>query len=47
MNILFKNKYERKRRRCDRIIHKAMRISADIHEINKKFTVTVQQKKRM
>ena len=30
--------------RCDRNIHKAMTIPVDIHEINKRFTVTVQPK---
>ena len=44
MNILFKTKDVRKRKLCDRKIHKAMRIPIDIHETNKKFTVTVQPK---
>ena len=44
MNMLFKTKDERKISRCDRNIHKAMRIPVDIHEWNKKFTVTVQPK---
>ena len=44
MNILFKIKYVRKRRRCDRKIHKAVRVPVDVHERNKKFTVTVQPK---
>ena len=42
--MLFKTDSVRKIRRCDRKIHKAMIIPVDIHEINKKFTVTVQQK---
>ena len=44
MNMLFKTKDEIKRRICDGNIHKAMRIPVDIHEINKRFTVTVQPK---
>ena len=44
MNMLFKTKDEIKRRRFDRNIHKAMRIPVDIHETNKKFTITVQPK---
>ena len=42
--MLFETKDVRKRRRCDRKIHKDMRIPVDIHERNKKFTVTVQLK---
>ena len=44
MNMLFKTLDERKRRRCDRNIHKAMIIPVYINEGNKKITVTVQQK---
>ena len=32
MNILIKTKDERKISRCDRNIHKAMRIPVDIHQ---------------
>ena len=42
MNTLFKTNDEIKRRRCDKIIHKAMRITVDIHQTNKKFSITVQ-----
>ena len=42
MNMLFKTKAVRKIRIRDRKIHKAMRITLDIHEKNIKFTVTVQ-----
>ena len=42
MNMLFKTKDEINRRRCDRNIHKTMRIPVDIHDTNKRFTVTVQ-----
>ena len=41
---MFKTVKERKRRRCDIIIHNAIRILVDIHETNKKFSVTVQPK---
>ena len=44
MNILFKTKYERKIKRCDRNVQKAMIIPVDIHETNKKFPVTGQPK---
>ena len=44
MNLLFKTNDERKRRICDRNIHKAMIIPVEIHEINKEFTVTIQPK---
>ena len=44
MGMLFKTKDERKRKRYDINIHKAMRIPVYIHETNKKFTVTVQPK---
>ena len=42
--MLFKTEDERKRRRCDRKIHKATRIHVEIHEINKSFTVINQPK---
>ena len=42
MNRLFKTDGERNRRRCGKIIHKAMRIPVDIHKTNKKFSITVQ-----
>ena len=42
--MLFKNKDEINRKRCDRKTHKDMIITVDINEINKKFTVTVQPK---
>ena len=42
MNMLFKTKDVRKRSRCDRKIHKSMRILVDIHERNRKFSVTIQ-----
>ena len=44
MNMLFKTKCEIKRRRCDINIHKAMILPVDIHETNKKITITVQPK---
>ena len=44
MNKLFKTSDEKKRRRCDKSIHKDMRIPGDIHQTNKKFAVTVQPK---
>ena len=47
INMLFNTKDERKRSRCDRKIHKAMRITVDIHERNKNFAVTVQPKQYM
>ena len=40
----FKTKNVRNRRICDRKIHKAMIIPVEIHEENKKFTVTFQPK---
>ena len=43
MNILFNTKDERNRKRCDRNIHKSMRITVDNHETKKNSTVTVQQ----
>ena len=43
-NKLFKTNDEIKIRRCDKSIHKAMRISAYIHQTNKKFSVKVQPK---
>ena len=44
MNILFKTKNVRKSSRCDIKIYKAMRIPFEIHEINKRFIVTIQPK---
>ena len=44
MNTLFKTNDERKRRIFDRSIHKAMIIIVDVHQTNKKFSVTVQPK---
>ena len=44
MYMLFKTKDVRKRRKFDRKIHKAVRITVDINEKNKRFTVTVQPK---
>ena len=44
MNMLFKNKYERKRKIYDRNLYNAMRIPTYIHETNKKFTVIIQPK---
>ena len=44
MNKSFKNNDERKRKICDKSIHKGMRIPVDIHHNNKKFSVTVQPK---
>ena len=44
MNTLFNTNDERKRKICDKIIHKAMIIPVDIHQTNKKFSVTVQPK---
>ena len=44
INMLFKAKYERKIKRGDRNIHKAMSIFVDIHQKNKKFTVIFQPK---
>ena len=44
MNLLFINNNERKRRRCDKNIHKAIQIPVDIYQINKSFFVTVQPK---
>ena len=38
--MLFNNYYERKIRSCDKSIHKAMIIPADINKTNKKFFVT-------
>ena len=43
-NTLFKANDERKRRRYDKITHKAMRIPVDINQTNKKFSITVQPK---
>ena len=44
MNMLFKTNSVRKRRICDRKIHKALIIPVEICETNKKFTVKVQPK---
>ena len=41
---MFNPKYERKRRMFDKRIHEDMRIPVDIHQTNKKFSVTVQPK---
>ena len=43
-NMLFKTKYERKLSISDKKTHKATRITIEIHERNKKFTVAVQPK---
>ena len=42
--MLFKNKNGIKRGKCDRNIHKAMRINFNIYQTNKKLFVTVNQK---
>ena len=42
LNMLFKTKDVIKISRCDRKIHKSIRIPVEVHEINKRFTVTVQ-----
>ena len=44
MNTLFENMNERKRRRYDNYIHKAMKINVDIYQGTKKFFVSVQPK---
>ena len=44
LNMLFKTNDERKRRICDKIIHKATRITVKIHQTNKEFCVVVQLK---
>ena len=44
MNTLFKTNDERKRRRCDKSIHKVMRNPVEIHKTKKKFSVTFQTK---
>ena len=44
MNTLFKNTNERKIRRCDKNIHKAMKICVEIYQRIKQFFVTVQPK---
>ena len=41
---LFNTDDERKRRRCDRSIHRNMGINAYINQTNKNFSVTVQPK---
>ena len=46
MNTLFKTNYNIKKIYiCDKSIHEAMRITSDIHQTNKQFSVTVQPKK--
>ena len=42
--MLYKTNDERKRVICDKSIHKYMIISVDVHQTNKKFSVTVQPK---
>ena len=42
--MLFETKDERKQSRCDKILHKAMRIPVDIHQTSKNFSVTIQPK---
>ena len=42
VNNLFKNYDKRKRRQCDRIIHKAVIIHDDIYQRKYKFSDTVQ-----
>ena len=44
MNTLFKTNDERTRSRCDRNIHKVVRITVDVHQTNIKLFVTVQPK---
>ena len=44
MNALFKNSYGIKIRKYDRNIHKAMKITVDIQQTNKKLFVIVQPK---
>ena len=44
MNMLFNTRDESKIISCDQNIPKPMRICVDIHETNKKFTVTVEPK---
>ena len=44
MNMMFKTNDERKRRRCDKIIHKATIIPAGIHQNNKKIMLQFNQK---
>ena len=44
MNTLFKNNYERKRSRCDKNIHKAMRVPGNIHQTNEKYGSQFNQK---
>ena len=44
MSKLFNANDKIKMKRCDRSIHKAMIIHVDIHQTNKKFSVTVQPK---
>ena len=42
--MLFNTKNERKIRRCDKSIHKAMIVTVDVHQTNKKFSIIVQPK---
>ena len=44
MNTLFKNNDEIKRSGCDKSIHKAMRITVDIHQTNKNSVLQFNQK---
>ena len=44
INMLFKTNDEIKISRCDQSIHKAMIIPVDIHQTNKKFSVTFNPK---
>ena len=44
MNTLFKNNYEKKRRICDRNIHKDMQIPVGIYQTNDEIFVIVQPK---
>ena len=44
MDTLFKSDDEINTRRCDKSIHKATRITVDIHQTNKNLYVTVQPK---
>ena len=45
INMLFKANDEIKIRRCDKSIHKDVRIPVGIHQTNKMFSVIVQQQK--
>ena len=44
INTLFKTDDKRKRRRCDKIIHKAIRVTAEIHKTNKNSVLQSNQK---